>query len=79
MELAVKAKNGHVEIRTARRTDNRWASEYRYVPDHHGVPSDWTSACSPEGFLSDGMAMSAAILLGKHAVEAFVAAKVRHT
>ena len=77
MEIAVKAKSGHVEIRTERRTDNRWASEYRYVPDH-GHPSEWTSACSPEGFISDGMAMSAAILLGKHAAEAFVAAKVRH-
>jgi hypothetical protein len=77
MELTVKAENGHVEIRTERRADNRWASEYRYVPNH-GSPSEWTSASSPEGFISVGMAMSAAILLGKHAAEER-AAKKMHT
>ena len=68
MELTIKANKGIVEIRASQRADNRWASEYRYVPNH-GAPSDWKSASSPEGFVSVGMAMSAAILLGKHHAE----------
>lgn len=76
MEMTVTAKTGYVEIRTERRTDNRWASQLRYVPDH-GPTSGWTSACSPEGFVSEGMALSAAILLGKKSVEELSGAKPR--
>lgn len=68
METTVKAKRGAIDVRTERRADSRWASQYRYVPSG-GSPTDWTSACSPEGFISEGMALSAAILLGKQAAE----------
>lgn len=68
MEATVKAKNGRVEIRAERRSDDRWSSEYRYVPNR-GEPSEWTSAYSPEGFISVGMALGAAILLGREAAE----------
>ena len=68
MELVVKAHTGHVEIHTQRRSDGRWASEFRYVPKG-GAPLEWRSACSPEGFVTEGMALSAAILLGKQTAE----------
>ncbi|CAJ0704340.1 MULTISPECIES: hypothetical protein [Ralstonia] len=68
MELIVKAQRGHVEIRTQRRTDGRWASEFRYAPTGR-APLEWQSACSPEGFITEGMALSAAILLGKQTAE----------
>jgi hypothetical protein len=68
MEHIVAAKTGHVVVRTARRADNRWASEYCVVPKH-GSPSSWQSACASEGFISEGMALSAAIMLGKQAAE----------
>lgn len=68
MELIVAAKNGHIVVRTARRADCSWTSEYRYVPKD-GPSSEWQSACASEGFISEGMALSAAIMLGKHAAE----------
>ena len=68
MELVVKAQKGHVEIRTQRRYDGRWTSEFRYVPSGQ-APLDWRSSCSPEGFVTEGMALSAAILLGKQTAE----------
>ncbi|CAJ0716640.1 hypothetical protein LMG6871_01861 [Ralstonia edaphis] len=68
MELVVKALKGQVEIRTQRRSDGRWASEFRYVRTGR-APLDWMSACSPEGFVTEGMALSAAILLGKQTAE----------
>ncbi|MCT7319053.1 hypothetical protein N5I87_23800 [Ralstonia sp. CHL-2022] len=68
MELVVKAQGGHVEIRTQRRSDGRWASEFRYVPNSR-APLEWKSSCSPEGFVTEGMALSAAILLGKQTAE----------
>ncbi|CAJ0808768.1 hypothetical protein LMG19083_04769 [Ralstonia psammae] len=73
MELIVKAQKGHVEIRTRRRTDGRWASEFRYAPTGR-APLEWTSACAVEGFVTEGMALSAAILLGKQTAESFTAA-----
>ncbi|MRT00787.1 hypothetical protein GJQ57_19265 [Ralstonia pickettii] len=68
METTVTAKLGRVEVRTAQRSDHRWASEFRYIPNG-GPPSDWTEAYAPEGFVSVGMALSAGILLGKDAAE----------
>lgn len=68
METIVKAKNGHLEIQTKQGNNHRWASAFRYVP-HQGRPSDWTPASSPEGFVTEGMALSAAILLGKDTAE----------
>lgn len=68
MELIVAAKTGHIVVRTERRSNCRWASEFQFVPKH-GAPSDWQSACASEGFVSEGMALSAAILLGKQAAE----------
>ena len=73
MELIIKARKGHVEIRTQRRTDGRWASEFRYAPSGR-APLEWKSACSPEGFVTEGMALSAAILLGKQTAEDFTTA-----
>ena len=73
MELIVKAQKGHVEIRTQRRADGSWASEFRYAPTGR-APSEWKSACSPEGFVTEGMALSAAILLGKQTAEEGTAA-----
>jgi hypothetical protein len=64
METTIKAKNGYIEIRTARRPDNRWVGEFRFVPKQ-GVPLNWTPAFSPEGFVTEGMALSAAILQGR--------------
>jgi len=64
MQISVKTGHGQVEVHTARRTDKRWSSDYRYVP-HHGTPTEWTSAYSPEGFLSEGMALNAGILMAK--------------
>jgi len=77
MEITVKAKSGAIDIRTERRADNRWASQYRYVPAK-GSPTDWAPACSPEGFISEGMALSAAILLGKQAAEESATEKAGH-
>lgn len=77
MEITVKAKNGTIDVRTERRADNRWASQYRYVPSK-GSPTDWESTCSPEGFISEGMALSAAILLGKQAAEEAATEKATH-
>lgn len=77
METTVKAKGGAIYVRTERRADNRWASQYRYVPSR-GSPTDWTSACSPEGFISEGMALSAAILLGKQTAEESVTENAAH-
>ncbi|MFV8530697.1 hypothetical protein [Ralstonia pseudosolanacearum] len=68
MELIVAAKTGHVVIRTARRPDCRWTSEFQVMPKH-GAPLGWRSACASEGFVSEGMALSAAILLGKQTAE----------
>ena len=68
MELVIKAQKGHIEIRTQRRSDGRWASEFRYVPKGRAL-QEWKSACSPEGFVTEGMALSAAILLGKQTAE----------
>lgn len=78
MKLTINAKNGQVEIRTQQRADHRWASEFRYVPKG-GAPSDWTPACSPEGFVTDGMALSAAILLGKQTAEDMAAERAGAT
>ena len=78
METIVKAKHGHLEIQTKQRNNNRWASAFRYVP-HHGPPSEWTSASSPEGFVTEGMALSAAILLGKETAEQIAAEKAGAT
>ncbi|WP_247362019.1 hypothetical protein [Ralstonia pseudosolanacearum] len=68
METTVKAKRGAIDVRTERRADNRWASQYRFVPNG-GCPCEWTPAFSPEGFLTEGMALTAAILQGKLAAE----------
>lgn len=68
MELIVKAKSGHVEVRTRHRLDHRCDSEFRYVPDG-GPPTDWMPVSAPEGFVTEGMALSAAILLGKQVAE----------
>jgi len=78
METIVKAKNGHIEIQTKQRNDNRWASAFRYVP-HQGPPSDWIAASSPEGFVTEGMALSAAILLGKETAEQIATEKAGAT
>ncbi|MBA9845643.1 hypothetical protein D7S78_23795 [Ralstonia pickettii] len=64
MQTTVKAKNGTVEVRTARRTDNRWESEYRFIPCT-GKTTEWNHAGVPEGYVSLGMALSAGILLGR--------------
>lgn len=74
METTVGAKNGKVEVRTQRRSDERWGSEFRYVPSR-GKPSEWMQVNQPEGFVSVGMALSAAILMGRHAAEEIVAAQ----
>ncbi|MEV8473124.1 hypothetical protein [Ralstonia sp. UNC404CL21Col] len=68
MELIVKAKSGHVEVRTHRREGQRCDSEFRYVPEG-ASPTEWMPASSPEGFITEGMALSAAILLGKQVAE----------
>ena len=78
METIVKAKHGHLEIQTKQRNNNRWASAFRYVP-HQGSPSDWIAASSPEGFVTEGMALSAAILLGKETAEQIAAEKAGAT
>ena len=77
METIVKAKHGQIEIRT-KQQNGRWASEFRYAP-HQGPPSEWTSACSPEGFVTEGMALSAAILLGKKTAEQLAAERAGTT
>lgn len=74
METTIKAKTGRLEIRTQRRPDNRWGSEFRFVPAR-GTPSDWTPAFSPEGFVTEGMALSAAILQGRQATDVTASAK----
>ncbi|AMP39074.1 hypothetical protein CJO78_05470 [Ralstonia solanacearum] len=62
--IIVRAKHGAVEVRTSRRPDNRWESEYRFLPEG-GAATEWRSAGVPEGFVTEGMALSAAILLGR--------------
>ena len=68
METTSKAKNGCIEIRTERRPDNRWVGEFRFVPKQ-GTPQDWTSVFSPEGFVTEGMALSTAIIQGRLAID----------
>lgn len=66
--IIVKAKHGAVEVRTTRRSDNRWESAYRIRGDG-GSATEWHSADVPEGFVTEGMALSAAILRGRMAAE----------
>ncbi|WP_104656722.1 hypothetical protein [Ralstonia insidiosa] len=66
--VIVKAKHGAVEVRTTRRSANRWESAYRILVDG-GPASEWHSAGVPEGFVTEGMALSAAILLGRMSAE----------
>ena len=53
-----------VEVRTARRTDNRWEGDFRVIPIL-GKATRWKSAGLPEGFVTPGMALSAANFLGR--------------
>ena len=53
---------------TCRAVTTTWLGEFRFVPKQ-GVPLNWTPAFSPEGFLTEGMALSAAILQGRLAVD----------
>ena len=64
MKMSVDARNGRVEIRTARRADKRWESDYRVVPTS-GTPTLWSGAAMPEGFLTSGLALTAGIFLGR--------------
>lgn len=66
--ILVNAKRGAVEVRTNRRSDNRWESAYRLLGGS-GLTTEWRSAGVPEGFVTEGMALSAAILLGRMAAE----------
>ncbi|WP_139111002.1 hypothetical protein [Ralstonia pickettii] len=63
VQTTVKTKNGKIEIRTARRADKRWESDYRLIPTS-GSASRWSSAAMPEGFLTSGLALTAGIFLG---------------
>lgn len=67
--IIVKAKHGAVEVRATRRPDNRWEGAYRVLVEG-GSATEWHSAGMPEGFVTEGMALSAAILLGRMAAEA---------
>lgn len=78
METTIKAKTGRLEIRTERRPDNRWGSKFRLVPKQ-GAPLDWTATFSPEGFVTEGMALSAAVLQGKLAADESANAKADGT
>ncbi|MGD7095882.1 hypothetical protein [Ralstonia pseudosolanacearum] len=66
--IIIKARHGAVEVRTARRPDNRWESEYRLLPQGSSA-TEWHTAGVPEGFVTEGMALSAAILLGRMAAD----------
>ena len=68
MDVTVNAKNGNVEVRGTRRGDGRWEGLYRYVPNS-GEPTDWYSAALPEGFVAPGIAISAAIFVGRSYAE----------
>lgn len=68
MGVTVNAKNGSVEVRVIRRSDGRWDGLYRYAPDS-GEPTDWYSAAMPEGFVTPGIAISAAIFVGRSYAE----------
>ncbi|MGN8062511.1 hypothetical protein ACTJK4_12700 [Ralstonia sp. 22111] len=70
MHTTVNAIHGRVEIQAMRRDDQRWQSEFRYLPND-GPPTDWMPAYPAEGFVSEGMALGAAILLGKQIAESF--------
>ncbi|WP_426400902.1 hypothetical protein ACN9M1_26595 (plasmid) [Ralstonia sp. R-29] len=67
--IIVKAKHGAVEVRTTRRSDNRWEGAYRVLVDG-GSATEWQCAGVPEGFVTEGMALSAAILLGRMSADA---------
>jgi len=60
--------NGTLEVRTARRNDRRWFSEYRFTPNN-GRATGWAEAAIPEGFVSSGIAFSAGVLLGQQCAE----------
>ena len=66
--IIVRAKRGAVEVRTVHRTDSRWDSEYRFLPEG-GTATEWRPAGVPEGFVTEGMALSAAILRGRMSAE----------
>ena len=68
MHTTVNAKNGWIEINAVRGDDARWRSELRYV-SKKGAPTGWMPASTSEGFHSAGIALCAAILLGKHLAE----------
>ena len=67
--IIVKAKHGAVEVRTTRRSDNRWEGAYRVLVDG-GSATEWHYAGVPEGFVTEGMALSAAVMVGRMAAEA---------
>ncbi|NWK44862.1 hypothetical protein [Ralstonia pickettii] len=68
MQTKIQVKGGEVEVKAARRESDRWESEFRYVPAK-GAATDWMPAYSPEGFMSEAMALTAAILLGRQIAE----------
>ncbi|MCO5396956.1 hypothetical protein [Ralstonia soli] len=68
MDVTVTAKNGYVEVRVTRRRDGRWDGLYRYV-SNRGKSTDWHSAAMPEGFVTPGIAISAAIFVGRSYAE----------
>lgn len=68
MDVTVSVKDGNVEVRVTRRRDGRWDGVYRYVPNR-GKPTDWCSAAMPEGFVTPGIAISAAIFVGRSYAE----------
>ena len=70
MHTTVNATHGRVEVKATRREDLRWESEFRYLPNGR-PPTDWMPAYPAEGFVNEGMALSAAILLGKQIAEGF--------
>ena len=69
--IIVKAKHGAVEVRTKRRPDSRWEGAYRVLVDG-GSATEWQCAGVPEGFVTEGMALSAAIMLGRMSADAAV-------
>jgi hypothetical protein len=69
MLITVNARDGRVEVRMAQRADHRWESEYRYLPTS-GSNTDWAKVVTPEGFVSIGMALTAAVLVGRQYADA---------